>query len=168
MTDARYFFRYFLLLVIQVLLLNFFNFSQYLAIFFIPAAMLCIPVRHGGVFALLTAFVSGFLVDFFADGMLGLVTGALLPVAFARTYILQFIFGAEFFTRGEDVSFRRLGFWPVMFAVFLSTLLFFIVYVWADGAGTRPLWFNLVRIFASTLVSTVLSIFTVNVLSYER
>jgi len=168
MTDAGYFLRLALLLVLQVLLLNFFNFSQYLVIFFLPAAILCSPVRRGGIFAVVTAFAAGFLTDFFADGMLGLTTCALVPAGYARTWILQLIFGADFFDRGEDLSFRRLGFWPVLFAVFLTTLLFMLIYVWADGAGTRPLWFNAVRVLLSTLVSTMLSVFTVNLFSPVR
>jgi hypothetical protein len=168
MTDAGYILRLLLLLVIQVLLLNFFNFSQYLTIFLLPAAIICLPVRHDGIYALVLAFIAGFLTDFFADGMLGLVTCALVAVGYARTWILRFIFGAEFCARGEDISFRRLGFWPVMLAVFLATLLFMLIYVWADGAGTRPLWFNAVRVLLSTLVSTALSVFTVNLFSPER
>ncbi|MBQ2522087.1 MAG: hypothetical protein II537_05230 [Bacteroidales bacterium] len=168
MTDTAYFLRLALLLVLQVLLLNFFPFSQYLVLSFLPAAILCVPARHGGVFALAVAFVAGFLTDFFADGMLGLTVCALLPVAYARTWILRLIFGADFFDREEDLSLRRNGFWPVLLAVFLATLLFFLIYVQADGAGTRPLWFNLLRTLLSTLVSTFLSLFTVNLFSPER
>lgn len=168
MTDTAYFLRLALLLVLQVLLLNFFPFSQYLVLSFLPAAILCVPARHGGVFALAVAFVAGFLTDFFADGMLGLTVCALLPVAYARTWILRLIFGADFFDREEDLSLRRNGFWSVLLAVFLATLLFFLIYVQADGAGTRPLWFNFLRTLLSTLVSTFLSLFTVNLFSPER
>lgn len=168
MTDAGYILRLTLLLVLQVLLLNFFNFSQYLTLFFLPAAILCIPARRGGIYALVTAFIAGFLTDFFADGMLGLVTCALVPVGYARTWILRLIFGPDFFERGEDLSYRRLGFWPLLLALTLATLLFMLIYVWADGAGTRPLWFNLVRVLLSTLASTALSLFTVNLFTPER
>lgn len=168
MTDAGYILRLTLLLVLQILLLNFFNFSQYVVIFFLPAAILCLPVRRGGIYAVVVAFIAGFLTDFFADGMLGLTACALVPVGYARTWILRLLFGADFFDREEDVSFRRLGFWPMMLAVFLATLLFLLIYVWADGAGTRPLWFNTLRVLLSTLVSTLLSVFTVNLFSPER
>lgn len=168
MSDTAYFLRLALLLVLQILLLNLFNFSQYLTIFFLPAAILCVPVRRGGIYALAVAFIAGFLTDFFADGMLGLVTCALLPVGYARTWILRSIFGPDFFERGEDLSYRRLGFWPVLLALVLATLLFMLIYVWADGAGTRPFWFNLVRVLLSTLVSTALSLFTVSLFTPER
>lgn len=168
MSDAAYFLRLTLLLVLQVLLLNFFNFSQYLVIFFLPAAILCIPARHGGIYAVAVAFVAGFLTDFFADGMLGLTACALVPVGYARTWILRLIFGADFFDRAEDLSFRRHGFWSVMLAAFLASLLFMLIYVWADGAGTRPLWFNTLRLLCSTLAATFLSFFTVNLFTGER
>lgn len=165
MSDTGYILRLALLMVLQVLLLNYFNFSQYLVIFFLPAAILCIPARRGGIYALVVAFVAGFLTDFFADGMLGLTTCALVPVGYARTWILRWIFGPDFFERGEDLSYRRQGFWPVLLALALATLLFMLIYVWADGAGTRPLWFNVLRVLLSTLVSTALSLFTVQLFS---
>ena len=89
-------------------------------------------------------------------------------VKVARTWILRLIFGPDFFERGEDLSYRRLGFWPLLLALTLATLLFMLIYVWADGAGTRPLWFNLVRVLLSTLASTALSLFTVNLFTPER
>ncbi|MBO4447342.1 MAG: hypothetical protein J5764_04375 [Bacteroidales bacterium] len=168
MTDLKFILRFLLLIVLQIIVLATFNFSQYVVLFFIPAAIICIPVRHGSIYALVLAFIAGMLVDFFSDGMLGLVTCALLPVAFTRDFLLKLIFGSDFFTHGEDLSIRRSGFGHVLFAVFLSTTLFITVYVIADGAGTRPLWFNLARIAASSAASTLLSIFTVNVLASDR
>lgn len=168
MSDTAYLLRLALLLVLQVLLLNLFNFSQYLTIFFLPAAILCVPVRRGAIYAMVVAFIAGFLTDFFADGMLGLVTCALVPVGYARTWILRWLFGPDIFERGEDISYRRYGFWPVLLALTLASLLFMFIYVWADGAGTRPLWFNLVRALLSTLVSSALSLFTVSLFSPER
>jgi hypothetical protein len=50
-------------------------------------------------------------------------------------------------------------------ALFLSLLIFLVIYIWADGAGTRPLWFNGLRLLASLGASFLLSLLTLNVLA---
>ena len=48
--------KYLLLLVAQILLWNYFNFTQFLTIAILPAMILCIPVKKGAVFGMLAAF----------------------------------------------------------------------------------------------------------------
>ena len=47
----------------------------------------------------------------------------------------------------------------------LSLMIFLVIYIWADGAGTRPLWFNGMRLGASLVASFLVSLLTLGVLA---
>lgn len=156
---------YALLLVLQLLLSNYFLFTPYIMLTILPVMVLCIPIRVGTVGAMLIAAASGFVVDLLAEGVLGLNAIALIPVAYARNSIIRLIFGGELFARQEDFSVRRSGFAKVSLAVLLAQMLFLLVYVWIDAAGTRPLWFLAARFGASLGAGFLLSLLTLEVLA---
>jgi len=156
---------YVLLLVAQLLLSNFFHVTPYIFLTILPVMVLCIPIRVGTVGAMLIAALTGLAVDYLSEGVLGLNALALIPVAFARNGIIGLVFGRELFARKEDFSIERCGFGKVATALFLSTLLFLVIYIWADGAGTRPLWFNGLRLAASLGSSFLVSLLTLSVLA---
>ena len=101
--------KFILLAVAQVVLWNYFNFSQYLLIAFLPALILCLPVGCGTIRAMIIAFVLGLAVDFLVSGQFGLTSFALVPVALLRRPVISLVFGSELFARGEDLSVRRQG-----------------------------------------------------------
>lgn len=156
---------YLLLLVAQLLLSTYANFTPYVMVTLLPVMVLCIPIRVGTTLAMLIAFASGLAVDALSEGILGINALALVPVAFARFGIIRLIFGGELFAREEDFSVHRSGFWKVAIAVVLSTALFLLVYIWADGAGTRPLLFNALRFAGSLAASTALSFLAIDPLA---
>ena len=156
---------YIILLVAQLLLSTYANFTPYVMVTMLPVMVLCMPIRMGTVLAMVIAFATGLSVDLLSEGLLGLNALALVPVAFARNSIIRLIFGGELFAREEDFSIHRNGFWKVLVAIVLSTALFLAVYIWADGAGTRPLFFNAIRFGASLVASTLLSLLVVNLLA---
>ena len=156
---------YVLLLVAQLLLSNFFHVTPYIFLTILPVMVLCIPIRVGTAGAMFIAALTGLAVDYLSEGVLGLNALALIPVAFARNGIIGLVFGRELFARKEDFSIERCGFGKVATALFLSTLLFLVIYIWADGAGTRPLWFNGLRLAASLGSSFVVSLLTLSVLA---
>ena len=147
-----------LLLAAQVVIWNYFNFSQFVLLTFLPVMILCLPIEVGSVSALFLAFFAGIAVDFFASGVMGLTSIALLPVAFSRKLVITLVFGEEVFSRGENLSVRRQGLFKMNLAIVMSTAVFLLVYIWADGAGTRPFWFNLARFISSLVVSSLSSI----------
>lgn len=149
--------KYLLLLIVQILLWNYFNFTQFLTFAILPAMILCLPVRRGTVSAMLIAFATGFAADFLAGGLLGLTSLALVPVALLRLPIVQLTFGSELRARGEDISFQRQGSRKMMLATFMATAVFLLVFITAESAGTRPVWVDLVKFAASLAASTLLS-----------
>lgn len=168
MKDLSFGIKYLLLAVAQILLWNYFNFSQYLMLVFLPVMILCLPIHRGSIFAMILAFATGFATDFFSSGMMGLTSLALVPVAFARRWIIQLIFGEEVFARGENITIRRQGLPKMMLATLIATAIFLALYIWADGAGTRPLWFNAVKFAASLVLGTLVSIFIENLLEADN
>ena len=158
---------YIFLLMAQLLLSNFFHVTPYIFLTLLPVMVLCIPIRMGTIGAMLIAGLSGLVIDFLSEGVLGLNALALIPVAYARNGIIGLIFGPELFARKEDFSIGRCGFGKVAVALFLSLLIFLVIYIAADCAGTRPLWFMGAMLGFSLLASYMVSILLVNLLSYD-
>ena len=156
-----------LMLVCQALIWNYADFSQYLTLCFLPAMILWMPVERNTLYAMIVAFLSGFAVDFFAGGMLGLSSLALVPVALLRRPIIILVFGSEVISRGDNLSSARHGLGKMALAVLLCSLLFFVIYVWADGAGTRPFGFNVLRVAISLAASVPVSLLLEGLFSYE-
>lgn len=158
---------YILLLAAQVLLLNFGNFTQYLSIIFLPAMILCLPINQSTTTSMIIAFFSGFAIDFLAGGALGLTSLALVPVAACRKMVILFVFGSELESREENISIKRQGSLRVILACLIVTALFLIIYIAADGAGTRPLWFNTVKWIICLIVDTFVSFFICELLTSD-
>lgn len=168
MRNSRFWLTFIILTIAQILLCECLHLSQLLSLWFLPMMILCVPIRYSTSSLLLTAFVSGLLVDILTHGVLGLTSAALLPVALLRNATISIVFGSEVFSRGEDISISRQGFPKMALAVMLLTALFLTVYVIADGAGTRPGWFNFLRILLSLILDTSVSMVLLNLLSPEN
>ena len=168
MRQSRFSTSFILLLIVQICLCNFLRLSQFVMLSILPAMILMIPIKRGTFVSLIIAFVSALAVDLLSDGLLGLNILALVPVAFARKGIITLVFGEEIFARKEDVSIPRQGFWKMTVAILMVQSLFLLIYLFADGAGTRPAWFNVSRFAASLVSGYMLSLFVIDLLAPER
>ncbi|MBR4755800.1 MAG: hypothetical protein IK076_02560 [Bacteroidales bacterium] len=158
---------YFILVVAQMILSNYFHFTPLVMLTILPAMVLCIPTKVNTLQAMLIAFATGLVVDWLAEGTLGINALSLVPVAFVRRDLIGAIFGVEPFEQQENISIRKYGFARVSFAIILVTALFLIIYITADCAGTRPLWFMATMFGLSLLASYLVSILLMNLLSYD-
>ena len=165
MRKASFYFVFFLLTVVQMLICNYLNLSPYLMLSILPVMILCVPLRLPSFWTMLLAFVTGLAVDLLSEGLLGLNALALVPVAFVRKEVIRLIFGDELFARKEDFSVRKNGFGKVAAAIFLVQALFLAIYIWADGAGTRPLAFNAIRFGVSLAAGWALSLLIIDILA---
>ena len=159
--------KYLLLLLAQIVLWNYFNFTQYLFVAFLPAMILCLPVSRSTVYAMVVAFLTGLAADFLVTGQLGLTSFALVPVALLRRPVITLVFGTELFARGEDLSFQRQGWQKFLLALLLLTAVFLLLYLWVDDAGMHPFWFMAVKFAVSLAVSTALSLYVANLMLEE-
>lgn len=158
---------YILLTVAQMLLSNYFHFTPFVMVTILPAMVLCIPTKTDTFAAMLIAFVTGLAVDFFAEGTLGINALSLVPVALLRRPVIGMVFGNEPFDQKENITVRKYGFARVSFVITLMTLLFLLVYIPVDCAGTRPLWFIAACTGLSLAASYLASVLVLNLLTYE-
>ena len=165
MKHTSFFLVYFLLTVAQLLICNYFHLTPYVTLSILPVMVLCIPIKYSTVAALFIAFGTGLSVDLLAEGLLGLNTFALLPVALVRRPLIRLVFGDEVFARNEDFSVKKNGFGKVSGAIVIAQALFLALYIWADGAGTRPFWFNMARFSASLAAGYILAVILIDTLA---
>ena len=168
MRKAGVYFVFFLLAAVQMLICNYLNLSAYLMLSILPVMVLCVPLRLPTFWTMLLAFVTGLAVDLLSEGLLGLNALALVPVAFVRKEVIRLIFGDELFARKEDFSLRKNGFGKVALAIFLVQALYLGIYIWADGAGTRPLAFNAIRFGVSLAAGWALSLLVIDTLAPDN
>ena len=146
MRKSGFWVAYFLLLVAQILLSNYFLFTPYITLSILPVMVLCISTR-----------IKPYVCNAFA----------LVPVALLRNPVIHLVYGEGLFTRKEDFTVKSHGVAKVIMAILMVQALFLALYIWADGAGLRPLWFSLARFFASLPAGLVVSLLTLNVLAAD-
>lgn len=165
MKQSKFYLVYLLLTVVQMVICNYFHLTPYIMLSILPAMVLCIPTRVSQIGAMIIAFATGLAVDLLSEGLLGLNALALVPVAFARRGIVRLLFGEDLFIRKEDFSIRKHGWGKVVVAILAAQALFLLVYIWADGAGTRPLGFNALRFGASLVAGVAVSLLAAETLA---
>ncbi len=159
---------YILLVIAQAIICNYFRLGPYISLSLLPVLILCLPVRKSTSLTMIIAFVTGLGVDFLSEGLLGLNTLALLPVALLKKPVVRITMGAEAFEKDEPFNLRYEGFGKIFLAVILVQSVFLIMYITADGAGIRPFWFNLSRFAASLLCNSIFSMLAIHLLNYEE
>ena len=157
MTDKRFILLYVILTVIQIVFNNFFGLSRYVLISVLPVLVHMLPARYRRIAAMLVAFATGFIVDFFSTGMLGITSLALVPVALVGRPITGAAVARQGVAR-EDITFKRLGIVGMSYSVALVCAIFFFIYIWADAAGTVGFWPCALRFLLSVLASTLVGV----------
>lgn len=160
--------KYLLLICVQILLWNFFNFSQLLMIAIIPALVVCFTLRRSAAVDMIVAFIIGLACDFFCGAPMGLTSLALVAVAAFRKPIVMLVMGSEVFSRGEEISPYRQGWGKISITTVILTFIFLLIYVCVDTAGTRAFWIDLIKIGASLLLSTPISLYIIGLLSTNQ
>ena len=149
---------FFLLVLVQIVICNYLQLTPYFIPTILPAMILCLPLSIGTIGTMLIALVSGLSVDWLSEGILGLNAAAILPVAFMKRGIIRMFLGEDILTRNDSFTLRKNGIVKISALILLSVTVFLIVYIYLDGAGTRPFWFNATRFLISLAVNWVLSL----------
>ena len=156
---------YILLLIGQIILCNYGQFSPYILLTILPAMVLCIPPSISTISGMLIAFASGLSIDWLSEGLIGLNTAAILPVALLRKGIIKIFMGEDLITRGDRFSYRKNGFAKISTAHTVCLLVFLTLYIILDGAGTRSTSFCLIKGGLSFVCNFLLAIIITNILS---
>ena len=56
---------------------------------------------------------------------------------------------------------------PIGFSLMISSILFLAIYIFLDGAGTRPVLFNLTRTGASLICNYILAVIVTGILAAD-
>ncbi|MBQ6709120.1 MAG: hypothetical protein IJN26_00265 [Bacteroidales bacterium] len=156
---------YCLLLICQIVLCNFSPLGPYITLSLLPAMIFCMPMSISTISCMFIAFGSGLAVDWLSEGLIGINAASLVPVALARKSIVRIFFGEDLITRGDSFSVNKYGTAKVSAALMSSIAVFLLFYVILDGAGTRPMWFNLAYFGASLLCNWILALLVAHLLT---
>ena len=154
-----------LVLICQIILCNYTHLGPFIMLTMLPAMILCIPTGISTITCMLIAFAAGLATDFLAEGLLGLNAAALLPVALARKGIIRIFLGEDIIARKDSFSARKNGLGKVSLALLAATALFLAVYIFLDGAGTRPFWFSLSKFGASLACNWLIGLGVIHTLT---
>jgi len=150
--------KYILLVLVQIATWNYFNFTQYVLLAFLPVLILCLPLRWNTVHTMIVAFLTGLAVDFLVNGQFGMTSFALVPVALLRRTVVGLAFGSELFARGEELSFHRQGWQKFLLCTVILTAVYLLLHIWVDSAGMYSLGFCAIKFGISLAVSSLLSL----------
>lgn len=156
---------YFLLVICQIVICNYAYLGPYIMLSILPAMVMCIPLSVGTTGCMLIAFITGLSVDWLSEGLIGINAAALLPVALARQTFIRIFLGEDIINRKDSFSIRKNGIGKVSIAMAAAYMLFLGIYIFLDGAGTRPFWFCAARFGVSLIVNMSLAFLTANILT---
>ena len=164
-TGGNFTFLYCLMLLCQIVLCNFSPFGPYIVLTMLPAMIFCMPLSISTISCMFIAFGSGLAVDWLSEGLIGINAASLVPVALARKSIVKMFFGEDLITRGDRFSFRKNGTLKISAAVIIMLTIYLGIYIFLDGAGSRPSLFNLTKFALSLPCSFIISLIVINVLT---
>lgn len=158
----------FILMVLgQMILCNFAGFSPYIMLSMLPAMIICVPLTVSTPLCMLIAFVTGLSVDWLSEGLIGLNASSLIPVALMRKPLIRFFLGEDLIVRSDSFSIRKNGLGKISLVLGVSLMIFLGIYIFLDGAGTRPVWFNMARFWVSFACNMVLALIVTNILTVD-
>lgn len=164
---VRNIFRFIVLILLQVLVLNNMNLGGYMNPYIYILFLLLLPANINRSFLLIVAFGTGLTVDYFGN-TLGLHASASVFLAFLRPGILQLLFRNHEFASGEEPGPSSIGVGGFLrftiILVFMHQLLLFYLEVLSFNHFFQTLY----RVFLSTLLSTFIILITVLLTTKRR
>lgn len=153
------FFRFFILILIQVILLNNIQLGGYINPYLYVLFILWLPFETPKALSLFLAFLLGLGVDMFSDTM-GLHASASVFMAFMRPYILKLVAPRDGYEAETQPTIKSMGFrWFIIYSsllIFLhhSFLFFMEVFKFSEA------FFTILRILLSTVLTLILAVLT--------
>lgn len=155
---------YIILVICQVVLSNYANLGPYIMLSILPAMIMCIPLSVGTFGCMLITFATGLSVDWLSEGLIGINAASLLPVAFARKTFIRIFLGEDMISRQDSFSIRKNGAGKISTVMIAASVIFLVIYVILDGAGTRPFWFCATKVAVSLIANTALALLITDIL----
>ena len=134
--------------VVQILLNNYLNISQYVLVSLLP----------------LVVFFAGMAVDLLSSSQLGCTSICLLVCALLKNTVFKLVYGDEIFSYRDGCPLTYQSSRETGIAISILCAIYFLLYVLIDSAGTLPLKVNLLRWVISSAISALLCFICTSVL----
>ena len=159
-------FRFALLVVLQLFVLNNVQFSGLVNPYLYVLFILLLPFEISGWLMLILGFILGMVIDV-ASSTIGYHTIATVFMAYCRFHLLRFIAPRGGYESGMTPSLQSLGFsWYFKYAAILTTVHHFALF-WVESFRFNDLFPATLRALASSIF-TVLLIFIYQFLTIRR
>ena len=155
------------IVVIQLMLDEFINLSTILHLSIAPLIIITLPYTTPFILNMLAAFGLGLIMDFSAEGVLGLNASALVALAFAKPYLLRLFVMKGPLLEMPLVSRRYIRRSSDLYLLLLLYACFFIFYVTIDSLGFFNIGRCLIRIVVYTVVNALFALFVESVTSSQ-
>lgn len=147
--------RFLLLIIAQVFLLNKVNLGGYINPFVYILFIMVLPFNMDRLSLLVLGFITGFTVDLFSGGIIGLHSAAAVLIAFLRPYIIKMVSSQREFDSGTTPSIKDMGLsWFVSYTI-LMTLAHHLYYFFLEKFSFFGFFGTIGRVLLSTIVSTM-------------
>ena len=144
------------LLLLQMVITDYVNLGPFIYVNLLPIIILAMPTSMPVTLLLLSAFVSGCLVDGLAEGIWGLNAFSAVMAAAVKNFFISSLADREIVQRGLPLDIRKYGFASILMIIAGMTTVFFLSYCITDMFSHRPFWFILVKVICSSLISTII------------
>ena len=151
-------FRFVLLILIQVLILNNVYLSGYINPFVYLLIIMLLPFNIDRIWLLLIGFATGLTLDLLSGGVIGLHAASATLAAFVRPYLIQLISSQREFDSNITPSLKDMGFRWFFGYTFLFTLIHHFYYFLLEKFSFNGFGTTLWRILLSAIVSTAVII----------
>ncbi len=157
-SNLKHIFRFAILILVQVLILNNVYLGGYINPFIYLLFLMLMPFGIDRIWLLILGFITGLTVDLFSGGVIGLHTAAATFVAFLRPYLLNMISSQREYDSSIEPSIKDMGFSWFLGYTLLFTTSHHLYYFFIEKFSFNDFFITLWRIFLSMLVSSVMII----------
>lgn len=139
--------------ILQVVISDYLHFGLHLYLCLVPFIVLSLPLQRQTWVILLYAFIIGFLLDIFSDGVPGINSAAAVLTAYFRKPLYKSIAKKDRQDRTALATPTSLGNSKYLGLLVCETALYMAAYISIDCLGFRPFSFIAVKFILSTLAS---------------
>ncbi|WP_196889584.1 rod shape-determining protein MreD [Aureivirga sp. CE67] len=151
--------RFFVLILLQVLVFNSFNFLGFINPAIYILFIILFPIRRERTVVLVSSFLLGLFIDFFSNSG-GVNAAAMLLIAYLRIYIIKFIHGS----REYDYALfnpRNLAIGKLISYVGILTFIHQFTFYLLSNFTFHNFLDTLFKVIVSSIVTTILLVFSV-------
>ncbi|AGY52787.1 Rod shape-determining protein MreD [Bacteroidales bacterium CF] len=143
-------------LIAQILLTNFIDFGPLVFISVYPLYILTRPRHINNVVSIVTAFILGFLTDYFTGSILGINTAAATLLAFAQPFLVRIVIRRDSNEGPLRPGIADLGFRRFFIFLISGLVLHHIAIIWLENFSLFIDFYSFLRIFISLVLNFLL------------